>query len=137
MKLLKRLTVACAVALAVVTIPTITYADEISPAAVASKALLTFSPVQWSAITGFISVFVIWLATKVGSSYTRKVLVTIVVTTLGAIVERAVLLPDGSAVVSAGLILDAFLVGGIGQWVYKLLKGDGKIERALLPNVGI
>lgn len=137
-------------ALAVATLFTLAvpvHADEIPPdtasVSVASDASVVFSAPQWDLITGVAAPFAIWALTKVGARYKVAVFTTVVVTVLGTIIQRALVLPDGSAIVSAALLFEALGIGGLGQVVYKLFKGGGtkssmsRAERLLFPNHGV
>lgn len=127
----------------------ITHADEAVPpdavpVSVASdSASVVFSAPQWDLITGVAAPFAIWALTKVGARYKVAVFTTVVVTVLGTIIQRALVLPDGSAIVSAALLFEALGIGGLGQVVYKLFKGGGtkssmsRAERLLFPNHGV
>ena len=113
--------------------------EEVAPIVVEDQTVV-FSHTGWALITIVLLPILIGLVRKESVSRRWKFIIAAVITIATAIVERAQLLPDGTAVVSIDMVVDA--VGlFIGSWLalqkYDDL-GNGKTSLArLLPDKGI
>lgn len=88
---------------------TMAVAQDMAPMAQADNHPVVLTPVAWTILTGLVMPFVIGLVTKVSSSAAFKGVMGILLAALAAFVERATM-ADGSAVLSAGLLLDTLMV---------------------------
>lgn len=110
-------------------------ADPITPV-VAHGRTLILTPVVVTIVTGLLMPFLVALVTKVNASPATKGVIGVVLAFVAALVERA-MLADGTAVFTAGLLLDVGavyvpqLVSYFGVWKHV------DINSKVAPTVGI
>lgn len=114
----------------------VAHADTAEPVATAG-AELVITPVTWTIITGLVLPFVLALVLKASASSTFKGVVGIVTAAVAAIVARAATIPDGSAVISTGLLLDVGMVYGPQLLTYLGLWQHIDLNQKVAPRFGI
>lgn len=97
---------------------------------------LILTPVVVTIVTGLIMPFVVALVTKLSASPTTKGVIGVVLAFVAAVVERATL-ADGSALVSAGLLLDAGMVYIPQIVTYLGVWQHFNINAKVLPEAGL
>jgi len=134
MRFFKRLLAGVAVAVSVLALPGVVHAQEVAPAAESHS--VTFSQPVWTVLTAVALPVAIGLLLKVSASPRVKVIVAIVVTVATALVERAVLLPDGSAVLTRTAFIDVMVLVVSSQTAYKLWDKSSDAAE-LAPKLGL
>lgn len=115
------------------------FADEgpIAPVAVQGTShAITITPIYWTILSGAVFPVVFNFLTKARRSPRVKAILAIVASAFVAVVERSVL-ADGSAVISAGLLLDVFLVYGPQLLTYLGIYSQFNLKAKTAPNFGI
>lgn len=110
---------------------------QVVPVGVARTAgNITLTPVVWTIVTGLIMPFVVALVMKASASAVFKGVMGIVLAALAAIIERATL-ANGSAVFTAGLLLDVGLVYIPQLATYLGVWQHVGINQKVAPSVGL
>jgi hypothetical protein len=124
--------VALGIGIGIATAPVAAFAaDEIAPVVVGGDAsTITVLPVYWSILTGLVTPFLLGALNKVAGNKTVKGIFAILTAAVAALIERALILPDGAAVISSGMLVDTLLIYGpqlatyLGVWQH-INQGQG------------
>lgn len=118
-------------------IPSAVLAAPVAPVGVRGDShALMITPVQWTILTGLLFPIVFALLVKAGANPKLKAVVGIVGAALAAVIERSQL-ADGSAVISAGLLLDIVLIYGPQLLAHYGFYSKFKLSAKTAPTFGI
>lgn len=110
--------------------------DPVVPVVVHSGTTYVLTPLMATMLTGLVLPFVVAFATKVSASATTKSIIGVVLAFVAAVVERATL-ADGTAVFTAGLLVDLGAVYVPQIVSYLGVYSHFNINAKIAPTVGL